>query len=132
MAGVAYRAARESELPYLAERMRELGHERIDLKRSMVWVTENDDVLTGMICQRLVWQLEPHIVFPEVTNKTTRRRSALLLAKAAESFIADRVKNTTGIFSYFFVTKSRAWARLAEHFGCTRIYKHCMTLGRDV
>jgi hypothetical protein len=130
MAGV--RPARESELTYLENRMRELGHERVDLRRSMVWVSEDNGLITGMICQRLVWQMEPHIVFPEVTNKTTRRRSALLLAKAAESFIADRMRNTTGIFSYFFVTKSRTWAKLAEHFGCTRIYKRCMTLGRDV
>lgn len=138
---VIERQARIDELPYLQQRINELPGEKVKLYEefageiiplSMPWVTEEDGVIGGVINLRLIWQAEPCLIFPEVKNKSTRRRMAIGLARAMESWLGDRTKNKTGIYSYFFVTMSRAWARLAIHFGCSRIYARHITLGKDL
>jgi hypothetical protein len=138
---VTERQARIDELPYLQQRINESDNEKVRLYAeleggivplSMVWVTEKDGKITGMINLRLMWQAEPLYVFPEVKDKNERRRIAIMLPRAMERWLGDRAQNKTGIYSYFFVTMSRAWAKLAIHFGCTRIYTRHITLGKDL
>lgn len=138
---VTERQARIDELPYLQERIDQSKNEKVRLYAevdgkiiplSMVWVTEENGVVGGLINLRLIWQAEPEYIFPEVRSTSTRRRMAIGLARAMESWLGDRTKNKTGIYSYFFVTVSRAWARLAIHFGCSRIYSRHITLGKDL
>ena len=142
---VIERMARRDELPYLQKRLDESDNEKVKLYTeveqdgqkvivplSMVWVTEKDGKITAMINLRLIWQAEPLYVFPEVKDTSERRRCAILLPRAMEAWLGDRTKNKTGIYSYFFVTLSRAWAKLAIHFGCQRIYSRHLTLGKDL
>lgn len=149
---VTHRPARVEELPYLQQRINESHHEKIRLyvevpqpdeskkivPLCMCWVSEEDGEIRGLLPLRLIWQAEPLFIFPEVKSKNTRRRIALGLPRIMEEWIGDRAKNLTGIYSYFFVTKTKLWAKLAEHFGKSgqspihRIYKGCMTFGRDL
>jgi hypothetical protein len=135
------RPATIDELPYLQQRINESGGEKIKLYEdvygeivpiSQVWVAEKDGKIIGLINLRLIWQAEPCYIFPEVKDTNTRRRAAIGLPRAMEAWLGDRTKNKTGIYSYFFVTLSRAWARLAIHFGCSRIYSRHITLGKDL
>lgn len=106
------------------------GHERVNLRQSVVFVAEEDGEMVGSLSARLIWQLEPLHIWARA--KSSQRKAAFMLPKAMEAYIGDRALNKTGIFSYFFVTKGRKWAKLAEHFGCLRIYKRCMTFARDL
>jgi hypothetical protein len=142
---VTERPARIEELPYLQERLNESDNEKVQLYRVVTrdgkdfieptvlcWVTEKDGKITAMLPVRQIWQAEPLYVFPEVSSKSERRRCAFLLPRAMEKWLGDRTLNKTGIYSYFFVTGSRAWTRLALAFGCLRIYKGCSILGKDL
>lgn len=130
--GGGIRPATIDDLPILRERLYASREEKVDLQRGMVWVAEHEGKLVGMLPLRLIWQAEPLMIFPEVKNKSLKRRIAIGLPRAMEAYIGDRTVNRTGIYSYFFVTKGRLWARLAKAFGCLRIYKGCMTFGRDL
>lgn len=130
--GGGIRQATIEDLPELTERLHASKEEKVDLQRGMVWVAEHEEKLVGMLPLRLIWQAEPLMIFPEVANKSLRRRIAIGLPRAMESFVGDRAVNRTGIYSYFFVTKGRLWAKLAQAFGCLRIYKGCMTFGKDL
>ena len=142
---VTERMARRDELPYLQKRLDESDNEKVRLyvevehegkkeivPLAMVWVAEKDGVIKAMLGMRLIFQAEPLYVFPEVTDKSERRRCAILLPRIMEKWLADPTQNQTGIRSYFFVTLSRAWAKLAIHFGCQRIYSRHITLAKDL
>jgi hypothetical protein len=143
--GGGIRQATKEELPYLQQRINESKEEKVRLYIEveglngkeivplvMIWVGVQDGKLVGQLPLRMIWQAEPLMIFPEVKNKSLKRRIALGLPRAMESFIGDRSVNKTGIYSYFFVTKGRLWAKLARAFGCLRIYKGCMTFGKDL
>ncbi len=129
-AGGGIRQATLEDLPSLTVRLFGSKEEKVDLTRGLIWVGEQDGEIQGMLNVRLIFQAEPLMIWAK--NKALRRRLAIGLPRAMESFIGDRAVNKTGIYSYFFVTKGRLWAKLAKHFGCLRIYKGCMTYGRDL
>lgn len=145
---VTHRPATKEELPYLQKRIDESHHEKVRLYIEVVqedgskkieplcmcWVSEEDGQIIGLLPLRLIWQAEPLFIFPEVDKrkKNTHRRVALGLPRIMEEWIADRVRNQTGIYSFFFVSKNRLWMKLAESFGCLRIYKGCATYGKDL
>lgn len=131
-AGGGIRQATREDLPELTQRLHSSKEEKVDLTRGPLWVAEHEGKLMGMLPARLIWQAEPLMIFPEVKNKSLKRRIALGLPRAMEAYIGDRAVNKTGIYSYFFVTKGRLWAKLARAFGCLRIYKGCMTFGKDL
>jgi hypothetical protein len=93
-------------------------------------VAEQDGQLCGMLPLRLIWQAEPLMIWTE--NQSLRRRIALGLGRAVESYVGNRTINKTGIYSYFFVTNEPEWGKLAEHSGCLRLYRECATYGRDL
>lgn len=128
--GGGIRQATLEDLPFLTEKLRNSPEEQVDLTRGMVWVGEQDGEIQGMLNVRLIFQAEPLMIWAK--NKSLRRRLAIGLPQVMERFIGDRTVNKTGIYSYFFVTKGRAWAKLARAFGCLRIYKGCMTFGKDL
>lgn len=129
-AGGGIRQATKDDLPFLTEKLLNSPEEKVDLTRGLVWVGVQDGEIQGLLNVRLIFQAEPLMVWAK--NKSTRRRIALGLPRAMEAFIGDRTVNKTGIYSYFFVTKGRVWAKLAQAFGCLRIYKGCMTFGKDL
>lgn len=130
---ITVRPARIDELPYLQARLNESPHEKVDLSRTILHVAEEDGKVIGLLPARLAWwQLEPMLIFPEVKNKTTRQRACFQLAQEVQGWIADRARNTSGIYSYWFVTKNHFFAKLARKWGCLRIYKRCQFYAKDV
>ncbi|MCU1247095.1 MAG: hypothetical protein JWQ49_124 [Edaphobacter sp.] len=121
-----------NDIPYLQQRMKELGSEFIDLHTTPAWVaTDHSGNIIGVLPARLVWNLEPLLIFPEVKNKITASRAAVGLFKAAEAWLSDPKKNVTGITWYFVKTRSEAvkgWAKRLGWFeqwvGATSYIKH--------
>lgn len=129
------RLAKHDEIPFLqaklANRMVD-GYEQFRLEFAVVLVAEDfDGLLAGMICARLrsspisqgrMWHIEPLILFPEFVRTSPRqsqRKATYLLAKAAEDYITDKARNTTGVHSFFvFIeTKNKPMHGLARHIG---------------
>lgn len=121
------RQALASELPYLKERMAETHGEQIDLEKARVWVAVEGGEIVGVLPARLIWQLEPLLVFPEVENKITRSRAGLLLYRSAEKWLGDRAQNRTGIHWFFAITRSKAVKRWADRLGWFRQYRGAQT-----
>ena len=117
------RQARADELPYLKARLAETEHEEIKLDAARVFVAVEGEQILGVLPLRMVWQAEPLAVFPEVTNKMTRRRATRSLLKGAEAWLADRSQNRTGIHWYFAIIRKRAAKLAAPNMGLWRIYK---------
>lgn len=125
------RPARQDELPFLKEQLWSTTHEKVDLSRCMVWVAESEGQIVGMLPARLIWQLEPLFIFPH-TKLGVARRATYELAAEAEAWIADRSKNTTGIYSYFAVIKDKVFEALAKRWGLLSVYGECRIYGRDL
>jgi hypothetical protein len=115
----------------LAQRQKD-GYEQFPLITAIVFVAEDiDGLLAGMVCMRIrqspmtlapMWQVEPLLLFPEFVRTSpahSQRKATYLLAKAAESYIADRTRNTTGVHSFFvhIETKNKRMHGLARHIG---------------
>jgi len=112
------------DVPYLHERMKQLGSEFIDLNKAPAWVSVDEEgTILGILSTRLVWNIEPVLIFPEVKNKMTRRRAFRGMFKAAESWLSDRTRNTTGIHWYFIKTRSAAVKKWAVRCGLFRQWK---------
>jgi hypothetical protein len=60
------------------------------------------------------------------------RRATYELAAETEAWIADRSKNTTGIYSYFAVIKDKVFEALAKRWGLLSVYGECRIYGRDL
>jgi hypothetical protein len=106
------------DIPYLQQRMKELGSEFIDLNKTPSWVaTDDDGTILSVLPARLVWNLEPLLIFPEVTNKLTASRAALGMFRVAEAWLRDSSKNRTGITWYFIKTRSEAVKDWAQRLG---------------
>lgn len=101
-----------------------MPHEEIDLNTARVFVAvDANETIIGVLPLRMVWQAEPLVVFPEVKNKMTRRRATRSLLKGAETWLADRNLNRTGIYWYFAIIRKRAAKLAAPNMGLWRIYK---------
>jgi hypothetical protein len=76
---VTVRPARAEELPYLQQRLNETKHEKVMLSQTILHVVEQDGKVIGFLPARFFgWQLEPMVIFPEVKNKSARRRACYL------------------------------------------------------
>lgn len=129
------RAARAKELSFLQGKLAQRGkdgYEQFPLSQSIVHVAEDYDGLrAGMVCARLrqspismapCWHIEPLILFPEFVRASPRhsqRKATYLLAKAAEDWITDSTRNTTGVQAFFVYieTKNKPMHKLAKHIG---------------
>lgn len=117
------RPAGVEEFAYLTERMRQNGGEVIDLWSAPCWVDEVDGVILGLLAVRPVWQFEPLLVFKEVKNKASRRRTCLGLYRAAEAWISDPTLNQTGVRRAFAITRMFAVRGWAKKLGWKHQYK---------
>lgn len=122
------RTARIDELEQLKDRME---GEEIDLHGTPVWVAEEDGKLLGMVALRLVWQIEPLTVYPEVENHMTRRRVGRELYRTAASWLADRERNATGIYTAFAVTRDAAVMGWVKAMGWLEQYIGAKTFTRQ-
>jgi hypothetical protein len=132
---VIVRSVQFDEVPFLQAKLAQRekdGYEQFPLTSAIVLVAEDGDGLrAGMVCMRIrsspvnlvpMWQIEPLILFPEFVRTSLRqsqRKATYLLAKAAEGYIADRTRNTTGVHAFFvsIETKNKPMHRLARHIG---------------
>lgn len=139
---ITFRPATAEDLPFLQKKINDSDQEMVDLSRGIVHVAEEDGEIIGLLNARIAWwQLEPLYIWGGKTT-AARRRAAVGLFKAAESWIADRSKNKTGIYSFWFVTKAQEVAdwvseRITKRgqqprLGCMRIYQGCQIFGKDV
>lgn len=129
---VTHRPATKEDLPFLQQKINESDQEKVNLAQAFVFVVEEDGEPIGLIAARLAWfQIEPAFIWGGKT-KSSKRRAMFQLYAAIKGWIADRTQNQSGIYSFWFVTKSDAVAAWAEKMKCTEIYQGCRMFGRDV
>ncbi len=129
---VTTRPARTDELPFLQDKIDNSNQERVNLSQAFVFVVEEDGERIGLIAARLGWfQIEPAYIWGGKT-KNAKRRAMHQMFFAIKDWISDRMRNQSGIHSFWFVTKEEAVAKWAEKVGCIEIYKGCRTFGMDL
>lgn len=125
---VAIRAARADELSYLqakADQQLPAGYEPLDLDQGVTYVADDDGVLAGMTALRLMWHVEPLILFPEFRRYAPaagQKRATYLLGKAAEEHVADPARNC-GARDFFAHLDDPAFEKLAVEFGLWKAYR---------
>ena len=116
---ITVRPARLVETAYLQGRLASAPIDQVDLKKSIVFVAEDDGFVVGFVAAHLTWRIEPLFLFPEFKNRAPRallRRATLLLGREIDRYILDKAWNRTRIHEYFaFVRKE--FSDLARHFG---------------
>lgn len=115
------RQARGEELPELKQHLKDSGGEEIDLDLARCWVAVEGGRIVGMLPVRLMWQMEPLLLFEG--SKTQRSKAGLLMYRAACEWLADRGQNRTGIHWFFAVTRSERVKKWAERLGWFRQYR---------
>jgi hypothetical protein len=125
------RPAKQEEIEFLQQKINESTNEKVNLSQMLVWVAEEKGKPVGLLSARLIFQVEPMYIFEDVPVNS-RRRAAFLLAREMESFIGDRAKNKTGIYSYFAVMKDKVFETLAQRWGLLNVYRDCRVYGRDL
>jgi hypothetical protein len=133
---VIIRPATPEDIPYLEKRIREQSYfEHVDVRKMIVFIAEYGGEIVGFSAARLMWQIEPIMLMPEFRKLAphfARQKATLGLIRAIEGWLADRGRNTTGIYSYFCSIKGRTMRALAEAYGMLRVYTGCAFYGRDL
>lgn len=124
---VEVRQAYAEEIPFLRAQLKKTDGEQIDLDQARIWVAVHEGKIVGMLPARMMWQLEPLLIFPEYENPITRSRAGLLLYRAAEKWLGDRSQNRTGIHWFFAITRSKAVKGWAQRLGWFRQYRGAAT-----
>ena len=121
------RQATSSDTPFLKQKLSKSGGEQIDLDTSRIWVAVEKGEIVGMLAGRMVWQLEPMLVWSG--NKMTDSRACYGMFAHACKWLGDRTQNKTGIYWFFFITRSKAVKDWAKHSSLSlyRIYKGAQT-----
>lgn len=135
MTQVEIRDMRPDDLEYLRARLGLKPHnEQVDLERAIVGVVEYEGVAVGFVAARLMWQIEPVMLFDEFKKyapRFARRRATLSMVRWIESKISDPAVNH-GIASYFCFITDRVMQKLAAAYGMLRIYTGGKFFGRDL
>lgn len=133
MSQVTVRPARLEEIPMLQEMLAKQPYfEYQDLRQAIVFVSEYEGRVVGMITGRLIWQLPTLLLEKDKIPRHSQRRATLMLIRAMDAWLADRSQNLSGIYSYFCVIKGSIMKHLAAHFGMFRFYKGFSTFGKDL
>jgi hypothetical protein len=132
---VIIRPAESEEIPSLQWKLSQReaeGYEQFPLAQAIVFVAEDfDGLLAGMVCLRLrnspismapMWHVEPLILFRDFllhSPRQAQRKATYMLAKAAEAYVMDPERNTTGVraFFVFIENKNKPMHGLARHIG---------------
>lgn len=133
---VTTRPATREDIPYLQKRLSETPrNEQVNLEQCIVGVVEYGGRPVGFTAARLIWQIEPVMLFPEFIETAphfARQRATFMLIRWIERWLADRSKNTTPIGSYFCFITNRVMQKLAVSFGMLRIYTGGKFFGKDL
>lgn len=123
MSKVITRKADSLDIPFLQRKLASTDWEQVDLKRSLVWVSEYKGRPFGFIALRLVWQVEPLMIFEEEGIPTSALgRGARLLHKEVEKYLSDPEQNKSGIYWYFLYTDFDHVIKWANRLGWKRCY----------
>jgi hypothetical protein len=117
------RQARAAELPHIQARLEAENSEDIGIDTARIFVAVEDGQILGVLAARMVWQLQPLVIFPEVRNKAKRRRAGLGMFRAAQEWLGSRSLNRTGIHWFFAVTRSRPCMGWLKSLGMLRQYR---------
>lgn len=132
MAGkVIVRHPTPAELPEVARRIRESGGVYVDVYRTPCWVAVDEGGMIGVLAAELIWQIEPLLLFPEITNKAVRRRAVYGLYRAAERWIKDPSRNITGVYRAFAMMRMHAVRDWAKAMGWLHQYKRAVMYIKD-
>ncbi len=123
MEGLSIRHVEPKDFESLRQRLKENHSEALDLERMPCWIAEDDGKVIGVLGARLVWQLQPLLIFPETKNKITRSRACFHLYRVATAWLGNRDLNRTGIHWFFAVTYSKGVKAWAKRLGWFRQYK---------
>ena len=116
---ITVRPACDSDLPYLQGRLASAPIDQVDLKKSIVFIAEDEGFVVGFVAAHLTWRVEPLYLFPEFKDKAPKamqRRATLLLGREIDRYILDRAWNRTRIHEYFAFVRQE-FAALARNFG---------------
>lgn len=95
-----------------------------------VLVIEHGGVLSGCICARQVWQVEPLYLFPEFVAQAppvTVRRAVFKLARACEGWL--RAQGAHWFFAYI---EKKPMQRVAREYGMIPVYRKGKLFGKDL
>lgn len=123
---VTVRPALAREIPELQARLAEQRHyfEQQDLRETVLYVAEYDGQKVGLCAGRLVWQVEPLMLFPEFQENAphfAQEKATYMLIRALDHWIASP-ENATGITQYFCFILKRRMQTLAQAFGMLEVY----------
>lgn len=111
------------DIPWLTEKLKACDSEELELHRMPCWIAEEDGIPIGILGARMVWQLQPLLIFPEAKNKITRSRACYRLYEAAVAWLGNRELNGSGVHWFFAVTRSKGVKAWAKRLGWFRQYK---------
>lgn len=134
---VTVRPARKEDLPILQAELAAQGnlYEQQDLAKTICFVTEYDGEIVGFSAARVVWQVEPLLLFRKFKKFAphhAQRKATYLLIRDLDAWLADRSKNTTGIYFYFCSIVGKTMRLLAMSFGMVPVYRKSKFFGRDL
>ena len=120
------RPARSEELAYLQAKLREEQPlwEQVNLFESKVLVAEYQGRIVGFGAARLVFQIEPILLFQEFKENAppfAHRRATLSLMRALDQWIHSP-DNVTGVRTFFCFIVDRVMRKLAAHYGMVRVF----------
>jgi hypothetical protein len=122
---VCIRRARSDELRFLQTKTEQQlpdGFEPVDLRKSVVFVADDDGVIAGLAAAGLTWHVEPLILFPEFARyapQAMQRRAVYGLGRAITEHIADYGGEIRRYFAHVDDPKFRT---LAQRFGLRPAY----------
>jgi hypothetical protein len=121
---ITVRKADTFDIPILQQELAKTDWEQVDLKRSLVWIAEYNEVPFAFIALRLVWQIEPMFVFKrDGIPSHALKKGVYMMYREAEKFLSDREQNTTGIHWSFMHTLKESVGHWARKMGWVPVYR---------
>lgn len=107
-----------------------LPEDSSEWERREVFVIEHNGIISGCVCARQVWQVEPLYLFPEFEEHAppvTLRRAVFKLARAMENWLRSR-----GVCWYFGYIEKEPMQKVAEDYGMIPVYRKGLMFGKDL
>lgn len=95
-----------------------------------VWVIEHGGIVSGCLCARQVWQLEPLFLFPEFAAQAppvTMRRAVFKLVRTVEAWL--RTQRACWYFGYI---ERKPMQRVAREYGMLPVYRKGLMFGKEL
>ena len=124
------------DLKYLYNRLAQTNNENHDLDKRILFVIKHNQVLSGCIGARLIWQIEPLWLTPEFdrdASPVTRQRAVFKMIRTMENWLSDPTKNTTKLHRYFGAISNKKMEKVAIDYGMKpAVYHRARLMWKDV